>query len=328
MLRYRFAYNPGLHRPGQTFVSNNFRVYVDTSSYMVFDMIHNVKLYAGTELYIHKPRIFICFYRAHFQFFEDYVSSFKDTFGLELYLYDDARAQKYSPFDYYIFMQHAPPHYQSNFILLNTEQITRPEYVKQTIEVISGGLTIFDYSLENVDNIAVMGGHPLLLRYQFNSEEVDFLKASSTQDVDVVFTGTLSPRRMHIIAELRKAGVAVNVVDGWGKDRDKRLMRGKILLNIHYREDYMVYESIRCDRCLFAGMIVVTEKSNRQDLVDINPLLIIEDYDNLVSRTLSVLVNYEAEKQRLAQVRNEVLDQIVLNRRSDIVRIKDHLGLV
>jgi len=327
MLRYTFNYKPEFHKPGRSFVSDNFRVYVDSHEYIVFDMIHNVKLYSGNQPYVHKPRIFICFYRAHFHFFEDYVSSFSLDLNIELYLYDDAKNQTYSPYDYYVFMQHAPPRYQPNFMLLNTEQITRPEYARQIIEGINGGLTLVDYSLENIDIIRTFGGTPLTLRYQFCQTEIDFLKAHHTQDVDVVFTGTLSSRRMHVITELRKAGVTVDIVNSWGKDRDKRLMRGKILLNIHYRDDYMVYESIRCDRCIFAGMIVVTEKSQHQELVDINPLLIIEDYHNLVVRILAVLANYESEMERLIKARNDVLETIIADRQSDVVRFMEHLGI-
>ena len=48
---------------------------------------------------------------------------------------------------------------------------------------------------------------------------------------------------------------------GWSEKRDSSIMKGKVFVNIHNSKPFKTYESIRCDRLLFSGNIVITEES-------------------------------------------------------------------
>jgi hypothetical protein len=91
---------------------------------------------------------------------------------------------------------------------------------------------------------------------------------------DFAFCGTLSPRRSKIIHQLRSLGYKILCIHSWGTQRDKLITMCNSLLNIHYDEDYLVFEKPRCSRWIKAGFPVVSEKSIKEEetchLIDIN----------------------------------------------------------
>lgn len=329
MERFEFQLKPKKHKKGQILQVKNFRIEIGQDEYQILDTVHNVKLYSGSGSYKHKPRTFVCFYKQYFCYFENYVESFAKELGLELYLYDDPQKQQYSCFDRYIFMQYAP-HPEPNFLFINTEQTSRQEYLDQAQKVIQSGVPLIDYSQENLYYMKSIPGKKFLLRYQYLETEIEKLKSYRRSDVDqplvdVAFVGTMSPKRQKILEELHKTGVKIQMVSGWKDVRDKQLMRGKILLNIHYSDSYSVYESIRCDRCVFAGMMVVTEKSIHQEQNDINELLFVEEYSNLVPRVLEILNNYDSVREEFEKKLDRVLPGIIEDRNRDLNALRSIL---
>ncbi len=159
----------------------------------------------------------------------------------------------------------------------NTEQFSRKgkldEFLKacQTvISVMAEGmkLEIWDYSEWNV----------VQLQEKLEQEDIDITvrvqKTASEQDVcalrvllettpkkyDFVCIGSPSPHRSKIISDVRAAGMTVLYLHGVrGLERDICVASAKQFLNIHYDVEYQVFESIRCNRWIEAGMTVVTE---------------------------------------------------------------------
>ena len=66
----------------------------------------------------------------------------------------------------------------------------------------------------------------------------------------------------------------------------------KILLNLHFNEDYHIFEHLRCDRWVLAGMIVMTEPSQSDSLLDLKDLLVIESYTKIPNLITTILRNY------------------------------------
>ncbi len=203
------------------------------------------------------------------------------------------------------------------------EQLSRNCHLTYCKTISNFNIPIIDYSEINNNFIK----NSVLLRYQYCPEEISKLSCSAASDkiYDIAFVGSLSSRRAKILTELRKSGYQVNVVKGWQKERDQEIIKSKILLNIHYAEDYTIYEAIRCDRFLFSGMIVVTETSISQDSIDINNLLIIEDYHNLVSKVKDVIKNYPSYLESLKLEREQTLPSIIISRKQDLVQVEKML---
>lgn len=176
--------------------------------------------------------------------------------------------------------------------IICTEQNTS-QWIDTITEWLNRGKIIIQYSLYHVNTMP----HPnhIFVPYQIKSKEIDYLKGclGRKKQYDIVFTGGLSQRRLAILNKLTSFGIRVFVVKGFGTDRDNILSLGKILLNIHFSDEYKTYESIRCDRWLMSGMMVVTETSQDDEILDVKELLIIEKYDNIVNKVRTVLSNYD-----------------------------------
>ena len=100
------------------------------------------------------------------------------------------------------------------------------------------------------------------------------------------FCGSKSSKRQKILDDLEKSGIKINIIKLWGDERDKELAKCKVILNIHYSDEYKIFESARCEPWLKLGVPVISEKS-----LDDDPRCIVSEYDSLVQTTLEYLKN-------------------------------------
>lgn len=166
--------------------------------------------------------------------------------------------------------------------LLNTEQLSKPEWISY---LLSTNVKILDYSLSNIECYLPYKSNIYYLPYMVNKNEI----FNYDKIYNVAAVGCWDDSyRMNITNKIQN----INIIDGFGMDRDERLFKHKILLNVHFNERFKIFEQLRCNRCIFNKMIVITERS-----LHINDELkeyIIEcDYDDLVSTTKHVLENYD-----------------------------------
>ena len=84
--------------------------------------------------------------------------------------------------------------------------------------------------------------------------------------------------------ELKKCGKKVNIVTLWGDDRDKELAKCKVIINIHYEDNYKIFESARCEPWLKLGIPVISEKS-----LDDDSRCIVSEYDSLIQTIIEYL---------------------------------------
>ena len=88
----------------------------------------------------------------------------------------------------------------------------------------------------------------------------ELLAAAVEPAYDFALVGCTSPRRRSIVAKLHSAGLTTVVIQAsFGDARDRQIANARALLNLHYAEDYWVYEAVRCNRWIAAGLAVVTE---------------------------------------------------------------------
>lgn len=134
-----------------------------------------------------------------------------------------------------------------------------------------------------------------------DKDDINKLKSLTNEyKYDVAFCGYLTPRRIHIINEIRKNGINIVVMDKeFGQSRDKIIAQSKILLNIHAYPGSRAYENIRCDRWFAAGKIVLTEDCFKESYHDSDNFLYISEYDKIVSKIKEIILNFDKFQQEL-----------------------------
>ena len=155
---------------------------------------------------------------------------------------------------------------------LNIEHLTDKYTLEYIQRKLSDKIDIYHHSPASV---RIMG-RGKCIPYRITDAETDKLKRylGEYKKYDVCIVGNCSKRRMHIVNELFSRMITVLTIgqisrctgfndkyDMTGDERDACIGEARILLNIHLRPCWTVYESIRCDRWVAAGMPVISEIS-------------------------------------------------------------------
>jgi hypothetical protein len=145
---------------------------------------------------------------------------------------------------------------------INTEQLSvasKMEEYKMNLAKVSD---LYDYSLENIRILNDTSKCIIHVPYIENTDETIKLQRciDVVKEFDVCILGTWSYNRQSYVDILKANGFRVDFIyTEFGDERDSRVGKSKILLNIHYDRAFTVYENIRCERWRFAGMPVITE---------------------------------------------------------------------
>jgi hypothetical protein len=131
-------------------------------------------------------------------------------------------------------------------IIINTEQIFADDVVwKKKIIKFAQNFPVWDYSERNIQALTksgVSGVSYLKLGYH---SKISRLVKPVTQDIDVLFYGSVNQRRKDIIDSMRASGLNVQTLFGvYGPQRDRYIERSKVVLNIHYY-DSKIFEIVR-----------------------------------------------------------------------------------
>ena len=257
-----------------------------------------------------------------YPFFEDYIKTFIKQLDLKLIIVEDINSVDFGD-GIHFFMSKFPStafhQLKGRAVYINMEQLTRGFFLVYSQTLKRYGIKVIDY---NEENQKLTGG--LILRYQYSEEEISRLSPVEKL-YDVAFVGSSSNRRNYILDQLRIAGISVHDVKGWGYDRDREILKAKILVNIHYDNEYNIYETLRCDRFIFASMLVITEDSLFEELLDIRKLFISAKYNVLVPKVVEVLENYDSYLENFLSLRENLLPEIMTSRKSDLELIKSSI---
>ena len=275
-------------------------------------------------------KVFVCCEEKIYRYMKEYIASFIDALNWQLLLINIGY-NEYNNDDMYVFIQTIPNILLENpgkhMAIINTEQMTLEENdarhlplanIKKILSDPTAYLNIkrFDYSIEN---IRLCNDNMILLPYQYHINEITLLKKfifETEKKYDVVFLGHLSPKRKKIYDDLVAKGINMLHVNGkWDNVRDQQISSAKILLNVHCFDSYSIYESIRCDRWTFAGMMVISEKSIYCDMLDINKLVIFQDYNKLVDIVVNVVNNYDQYYDKFMTEYQSCLNNIINKRK-------------
>uniref|UniRef100_A0A6C0EIP9 Glycosyltransferase n=1 Tax=viral metagenome TaxID=1070528 RepID=A0A6C0EIP9_9ZZZZ len=183
-----------------------------------------------------------------------------------------------------------------NFIIINIEQVSRKIVLNNLLSIDKNNcknITLCDYSYANIELLKNNNIKSMLLPYGIYKNEIyNFEKNIDISTISFKSEECVS-RRSHIYNLLINNFKDVVDIKGWVYERDKLLFRSKILINVHHFTDYTIFEEIRCNRCIFNKIIVISEYSYKWENFPLKEHMIFTDYDNIINKTKEVLNNYD-----------------------------------
>ena len=229
-------------------------------------------------------------------YMEDYINSISGFVNAKVVIYEYDGSLYLHKNKNMIFIQSIPDcilqnttENDKNLYLINTEQMLgqRVSYINSypshinMIDYIHANLKYYDSKYTKY-----------ILPYQINHNEI--FNIPKTKSVCIIGDQHIPPNRMHIIDELKKRNIHVDVVSGFNKIRDDQLFQYKIILNIGYTKECNKLETIRCDRCVYNRMIVVSDIKEYISEYYLKPFTIFEEYSNIPDKVVDIVNNYES----------------------------------
>lgn len=239
---------------------------------------------------------YIFFIEKHkYDYFSDYINSIVKHFNNKIIIYQSSNIQKYileySNNSIFIFLQEIPNYINKftlkNYFILNTEQYTHCNLIQDYNKTNN----LIDYSKENIiyANNYLNKQNIYFFPYTYNKQEI----YNYDKIYDACIVCNLSERRLQIINEIKALDIKVTVISNlFDAQRDEILFRHKILINIHNSEDYKIFESIRCNRCIFNKMIIISENSIYSKANKLSKYIIFRNYNNIAKTVKKILDNY------------------------------------
>jgi hypothetical protein len=148
-------------------------------------------------------------------------------------------------------------------IIYNTEQMTSfggdVRKQMQNFDEWSKRCVIWDYSSLNASKLRAAGASRVVHCPLGYVPSMTTIEPAPIQDIDVLFYGSVNPRRRAVLDALDAAGLSVVRLYGvYGSDRDAVIARSKVVLNLHYYEN-AVFEIFRVSHLLANKKCVVSE---------------------------------------------------------------------
>lgn len=203
-------------------------------------------------------KLVLC-HKKDYQYFEEYINTFSES----VFIYDDTTLPFDTPKDA-MCVRRVPNILPEGSVItfINTENLNTPDGMKEYTDSISKATHIFDISEDNIK----LSKKGTLLPYKEVPSETEklkeYMKAEKLYDIAVI--GTQTEHRTRYVNSLRQQGFKVDYITTlFGEERDKRIGHCSILFNIHPTPSPSFYESIRCERWRFAGMLVLSEECIR-----------------------------------------------------------------
>ena len=191
-------------------------------------------------------------------------------------------------------------------VLYNLEQWT-DERLPRWYRSMASRVRLWEYSRAQIGawQGPFPGPPPLLVPIGY-VPQLQRIAPAAVQDIDVLFYGSMTPRREAVLLDLVRRGVQVRThFPLYGAARDGMIARAKVVLNLHARE-LPVFEVVRVSYLLANAKAVVCEESC--DLDDLRNAVAVAAYDVLAERCLD-LVRDESARAELERRAHTVFAQ-------------------
>ena len=182
-------------------------------------------------------------------------------------------------------------------IIYNLEQMrpgawaTRADYLQ-----LLSRHTVWDFDAANVAAIAQATGHRDVHHVPIGYvPELTRIAPAAEQDIDVLFYGSVTPRREAIFRALAATGLKLVVAFRvYGADRDALIARAKVVLNLHAHDDWG-FEIVRIAYLLANRKAVVCEANAPDDIdADLRDGMVGVRYAQLVDACRALVADDDA----------------------------------
>lgn len=192
-------------------------------------------------------------------------------------------------------------------IVYNLEQLfDGSPYVNPVYLTILKDREIWDYSRQNIEWLKRKGFGKEIKHVKINYAPTLKIKREAipyviSEDIDVLFIGTMNERRQAIFEQLQALAPDLNVVfqsNVWGIPRNELIARSKIILNIHF---YLtgILETARVSHAVANEKFIISESSNPKDEIEW-PGIVFVPYEKLVE-TIIKYSKLPKERNNLAE---------------------------
>lgn len=237
-----------------------------------------------------------------FKYTEDYIYSIGPLLKCEIILYRYFNNNMIDKQKKYIFWVRIPSELKitnetNNIYIFNTEQMCKKyDNWCENMNNIHKQIKIIDFSKENLKYMDETYSY-FFLPYQVNYSELHNFKKD--KEICIISDNNISKRRKYIVEKLKQHNINVDIISGFGKQRDLQIFKYKIILNIGWTECCKIFESIRCDRCVYNKMIVISDTKDDQNSNYLKDFIIFEEYEKIPNRVINVLQNYDTIYKKL-----------------------------
>jgi hypothetical protein len=153
------------------------------------------------------------------------------------------------------------------------------------LQFLTQALQVWDYAPENLPFLEAHGCRSTQYVPLGYSKRLERIVHAPLKDIDVLFYGTGTPRRQHVVETLRDRGAGIETVTGYGPRRDEAIARSKIVLNLHQFETTQL-EQVRLSYLLNNRCFVVSESAESNPYGD---GVLFSEYDHIVDCCISYL---------------------------------------
>ncbi|STZ77051.1 hypothetical protein [Bergeriella denitrificans] len=150
-------------------------------------------------------------------------------------------------------------------IIMNTEQLEALAHADEVRQIMyrntlaaARRFPVWDYDRRNIRALAAEG-IPAVLWEIGHHPALERIRPAETADIDVLFYGSINPRRANILNALSAEGLRVKHLFGlYGAERDAWIARAKMVLNLHAYDTH-IFEIVRCSYLMSNGICTVSE---------------------------------------------------------------------
>jgi hypothetical protein len=187
------------------------------------------------------------------------------------------------------------------YVLYQMEQLAAglghlPNY-PDYLELMRNASYIWDYSHTNIEHLAKLHITNVIHVPAGYNKSLEVLQHDQIKDIDVLFFGSMSPRREEIIQALRTQGVKTSAANNaYGEERNSMITRAKIVLNLHSSE-MNTLEEIRISFLLINKCFVISEHSDHNPYFD---GVVFCPYEQIVETCVTYLRSGDETRQVIA----------------------------